>query len=218
MFNLDEAMSEWRRQMLTAGVKSPVPLEELDAHLRDEIERLTQSGLDEAEAFRTAIRRIGPAQALQNEFRKAEDASEARRGKARQMFFVVVSNMVPLFMGAMALFKVGACAGLTSGQQISCLAATATMLLLVWGGRLGCGFFPVLQGRRTRAALGISVCALTGLGWILFFRVLLPRYDFTLGQLVVTIFWAMQAPAGVLTGWIWGMETAARRNVVAAGS
>lgn len=45
MFNLDNAISEWRREMLAAGIKTPVPLEELESHLRDEIEQQTKSGL-----------------------------------------------------------------------------------------------------------------------------------------------------------------------------
>jgi hypothetical protein len=39
MFELEQAITGWRRQMLAAGIKTPVPLEELEIHLRDEIER-----------------------------------------------------------------------------------------------------------------------------------------------------------------------------------
>jgi len=37
MFSLEKSISEWRRQMLAAGIKTPVPLEELEIHLREEI-------------------------------------------------------------------------------------------------------------------------------------------------------------------------------------
>jgi len=43
MFNLESAISEWRRQMLAAGIQSPVPLDELEAHLRDELEHQLHS-------------------------------------------------------------------------------------------------------------------------------------------------------------------------------
>jgi len=51
MFNLDEAISEWRKQMLAAGIKTPVPLEELETHLRDNVAAagLTLSDEDVAE-------------------------------------------------------------------------------------------------------------------------------------------------------------------------
>ncbi|MGO8763935.1 MAG: hypothetical protein ACLQSR_02225 [Limisphaerales bacterium] len=39
MFNIEEAIAEWRRQMLAAGIEAPVPLEELENHLREEIEQ-----------------------------------------------------------------------------------------------------------------------------------------------------------------------------------
>ena len=29
-------MTDWRRQMIAAGIKTPVPLEELEIHLREE--------------------------------------------------------------------------------------------------------------------------------------------------------------------------------------
>jgi hypothetical protein len=70
MFNLEQAILEWRRQMLAAGVKTPVPLDELETHLRDEIEQRTNSGLSEAEALQTAIQKMGQAGLLKAEFAK----------------------------------------------------------------------------------------------------------------------------------------------------
>jgi hypothetical protein len=59
MFDLEQAISEWRRQMLAAGIKSPVPLEELESHLREEIERQIQSGADGQKALEMASQQIG---------------------------------------------------------------------------------------------------------------------------------------------------------------
>ena len=39
MFDLEKSIAEWRKQMLSAGIKTPVPLEELEIHLREEIEQ-----------------------------------------------------------------------------------------------------------------------------------------------------------------------------------
>jgi leader peptidase (prepilin peptidase)/N-methyltransferase len=71
MFNLEQAIAEWRRQMLAAGLQTPVPLDELESHLRDEIGRQVQSGVSEPAAFDAAVREIGPAGSLQWEFAKA---------------------------------------------------------------------------------------------------------------------------------------------------
>jgi len=58
--------------MLAAGIQTPVPLEELEIHLREDIERQTKLGLDEQEAFKTAIQRIGQPKMLKSEFKKNE--------------------------------------------------------------------------------------------------------------------------------------------------
>jgi len=80
MFDLDEAISEWRRRMLAAGIKTPVPLDELESHLRDDIEQRRESGLSEEEGFERAIEEIGQAPALHKEFAKqrARDRLEGR--------------------------------------------------------------------------------------------------------------------------------------------
>ena len=39
MFNLEQAILEWRRRMLASDIKSPAPMDELEIHLREEIER-----------------------------------------------------------------------------------------------------------------------------------------------------------------------------------
>ena len=72
MFDLEKSIADWRRRMLAAGIQTPVPLEELESHLREEIERQTKSGLYEQEAFNVAVRRIGQASVLKTEFKKAE--------------------------------------------------------------------------------------------------------------------------------------------------
>ena len=71
MFNLDRAISEWRRQMLAAGIKPPAPLEELEMHLREDVEQEMRSGLTPQAAFETAVQRMGQADALKAEFKKA---------------------------------------------------------------------------------------------------------------------------------------------------
>jgi hypothetical protein len=72
MFDLEKSISEWRQQMLTAGIKTPVPLEELEIHLRESVEQQMKSGLNEQEAFNSAVQKIGRAQVLKSEFKKVE--------------------------------------------------------------------------------------------------------------------------------------------------
>jgi hypothetical protein len=71
MFDLEQSIADWRKQMLAAGIKSPVPLDELEIHLREEIERQMKSGLSEQEIFNSAVQKIGQAGLLKTEFKKA---------------------------------------------------------------------------------------------------------------------------------------------------
>ena len=75
MFNLEQAITEWRRQMTAGGIKSPAVLDELESHVREEMERLVRSGSDAEKAFEAAVRKIGPASALKNEFKKTAAAA-----------------------------------------------------------------------------------------------------------------------------------------------
>lgn len=79
MFDLERAIAEWRRQMLDAGIKAPVPLEELEVHLREEIQQLTQAGRSETEAFSIAVQSVGQQQLLQKEFEKVEKEIKTKR-------------------------------------------------------------------------------------------------------------------------------------------
>lgn len=69
MFNLDSAISGWRKQMFAAGLPSHV-LDELADHLRREISSLTRSGMDAAEAIRVAQAQLGTPDSLRSEFKK----------------------------------------------------------------------------------------------------------------------------------------------------
>ncbi len=51
MFDLEQAISNWRRQMLAAGIKTPAPLEELENHLREDFEQQARSGSSTQQAF-----------------------------------------------------------------------------------------------------------------------------------------------------------------------
>ncbi|HEY3914813.1 MAG TPA: permease prefix domain 1-containing protein [Verrucomicrobiae bacterium] len=75
MFDLELAVSEWRQRMMAAGIENPAPLEELELHLRDEIERQKNLGLSVDEAFEAAVENFGESRVLQREFGKV------RRGR-----------------------------------------------------------------------------------------------------------------------------------------
>ena len=70
MFNLEQSISEWRGQMLSAGVKNPDIVDELESHLREDWARRVQSGESEEQAFEGALQGVGQASLLKHEFAK----------------------------------------------------------------------------------------------------------------------------------------------------
>jgi hypothetical protein len=72
MFDLEQAIADWRSQMLAAGIKTPVPLEELEIHLREEIEQSMKLGLSVRNAFQISAQQIGQPKMLNGEFKKSE--------------------------------------------------------------------------------------------------------------------------------------------------
>ncbi len=72
MFDLEEAIATWRRQVRAAGIQTPVPLDELENHLREEFAGEVQSGADPQAAFAIAVARFGPAAGLRTEFKNSE--------------------------------------------------------------------------------------------------------------------------------------------------
>jgi hypothetical protein len=70
MFDLDRAITEWRRQLGAGALQAPELLDELESHLRDDIEEQVRSGSQAQSAFAAAVARIGKAAALQSEFGK----------------------------------------------------------------------------------------------------------------------------------------------------
>jgi hypothetical protein len=70
MFDLEKAISDWRRQMQAAGIKNPATVDELESHLREDVDREVQSGSSKEEAFQAAVKRIGLPNSLKSEFAK----------------------------------------------------------------------------------------------------------------------------------------------------
>ena len=69
MFNLESSITNWREKMFAAGI-SAAALDELESHLREEIDRQLHLKLSSREAFTLAVEKIGPANALNHEFGK----------------------------------------------------------------------------------------------------------------------------------------------------
>jgi hypothetical protein len=79
MFDLNKAIANWLRQLAAGGRMSPEVLDELESHLRDDIEQQVRCGAEPQKAFESAVRHLGPATALEKEFAKSPGARQLRR-------------------------------------------------------------------------------------------------------------------------------------------
>ena len=43
MFNLNQAIAEWRKQMAASGINLPEALDELESHLREDVDQQVRS-------------------------------------------------------------------------------------------------------------------------------------------------------------------------------
>ncbi len=218
MFDLEQSISEWRQQMLAAGIKTPVPLEELEIHLREDIERQMKSGLNAQRAFEKAVQQIGKANMLKSEFEKVDATKVTNLLKQCRIIMVACLGVESLFWTTCLLLKIGRFSEITAAQQMSGLAAVAVMILLAGIGLFGHG--PVILSRKVRALICSSNGRLVGLLWVWFFcyitepvgfLFILPKFDG--GPL-----WIMLPPAGILFGFIGGLEKAAMKKTAMAAA
>ena len=204
MFDLEQAISDWRAEM-SARALSRAVVDELESHLRDEIETRLRSGMAEREAFETAIKGIGEVDVLKREFASMDS----------RLTDVVVSGTVVLYSlvaGVPALFRLGSFADATAAQQLSSLAALAVTAALIFSGRLFIRMFPVISDQRVRMAIyGAGGLAL--LVWlVLFYHYVMTNAEWDMSKLVVAILWAW-TPLAALCGMILGVENTARNDM-----
>jgi hypothetical protein len=208
MFDLQKSINDWRLQMLAAGVKYPAPLDELELHLREEIERLTESGLDEPAAFTAAVKNLGPAQSLRDEFKKVKPTPSSGHWLAFEILFLSYALVYPLMLGTNAfLVRDGGFSGMNFGQQVSSVAAAFAYSLFAFGLRFFCLQFPNLLSLRIRDALFVPI-----LTWLVVFAWgIMPHCNFEDGTRSVVSLWGF-APFGLLIGWIWAHATNSRKG------
>ncbi len=72
MFELDKEIRQWRMDLRRTGAIRRDAINELECHLRDDIDHLSASGLSQEEAFHKAVCHIGGSGELSKEFEKVK--------------------------------------------------------------------------------------------------------------------------------------------------
>jgi hypothetical protein len=219
MFQIEQAITDWRKKMST-GLRDGDALDELENHLREENARQTKAGVEAQKAFKTAVARMGNITQLKSEF---ENVRAPKRWWQAELYgsSELERKMVEWLMlgsglfigGGMSyniLFKRGSCAEMTASQQAWSLAAALLIGFLVAFGKYLHPLLPVLAGTRKRNMAIFGGSLFMVVEFSVLFWVFLPQTTLTLGQLLVTLLWAM-VPWGASIGVAMGLHEASRR-------
>jgi hypothetical protein len=93
MFHLDSAIDEWRRQMGADGLRAGALLDELESHVREDVERQMQSGIKIEQAFGAAVSHLGEPGLLREEFSKIGEAGVL--GRIRNFLVTLAGIQTP---------------------------------------------------------------------------------------------------------------------------
>jgi hypothetical protein len=236
MRKLEEKIAAWRTRMAGGGIKSPAVLDELESHLREDVERHARAGRSEEDAFAAAVQRIGESDLLKAEFAKIAESKEVRSGKLIAMACCGFAALYSMVL-APGLFTIQE---LSPAQRALGISAVALTLLSIVSWRFSYKFLPIIRNRRART-IAVMACGLAGLVWLLIFANLLPnvivphamrngasaeniRGSVLIGlqhatdegfaaifRIGLSLLWAMTL-AAVLGGIAYGLEEAAKRR------
>ena len=132
MFDLNERIARWRKEWAQSEALGRSDLEELESHLREEIENLRSLKLSDEEAFWVARHRLGDTSSLAGEFAKINRAAMLRRRISWMVLGILVYFLVTYFAAAVtkaAVFLASA-AGLRA-YYLAGVALASEILVLI---------------------------------------------------------------------------------------
>jgi hypothetical protein len=214
MFNLEMAIAEWRKQMAAGGIKNGETLNELESHLRDEVERQRLAGRLDQQAFEVAAQGIGKSKELAPEFKKTKETDETKERKFKLLFVGIVGV---LYLLPFALSVPKPWSGLDPVHRWLGLGAIALTVVSMFSGLFLRRFLPVIPDKRIRTKIQFA-SVIPVFFWIIVFAFLiLPRLELTFGQVTVATLWAI-SPLAIFGGLTFGLDEAARQTTSTTAS
>ena len=171
MFNLEKAIAQWRYQLLAAGIKSSEALDELEAHLLEDVDRLSKSGTCTQDAFGIAVQNLGKANMLKNEFGKIRRASSAM-----EKLMIGICVLFVCFIGLLSTLAVFLCYE-SWGDRIMASSAIGCILLVACCWRFAVPFLPVIAHTRLRWGIGLGCITCGPVFSSVFCNYVLPHFE-----------------------------------------
>lgn len=158
MFNLEQSIAQWRKRMIATGIKSPVPLEELESHLREDIERQIRAGAEAEHAFVAAAKQMGEGDYLKPEFEKVEGSEEQRRRNRKRIVatFAGTGFAYSVVFATWIFIRRSTHAEITWNEFLLVLGSMVATLLFGLVGRYFARFLPIVFNEWLQAALIVT--------------------------------------------------------------
>lgn len=161
MFNIEKAISGWRKEMLAAGVKNLNALNELQEHLLSDVDAQMRSGTEAETAFSQAVQRIGSPSEVCEEFAKFR----SRPGAAFESWYLVAAVLLIIvaFFGTSLVF---AKLRMDLVQRIVGFLGLVVIVLIACTWRRALPYLPMVPEQRRGYAvifLWLTTAALTAL-------------------------------------------------------
>jgi hypothetical protein len=170
------------------GNKEPVLLDELQAHLREEIEWQIKSGLSKKDAFQMAVQQMGKAVMLKNEFKKIGGASIWLERLMIGVCALAVGFIIFLGSATVIMYSTSLSDRLIAASAMACTVA----VLFFWKSVVP--FLPVIMGKWKR--LSVGMCCMLG-GWIMG-----PFYADEILPCFIAPGWFQESPMAFWTAFI----------------
>jgi hypothetical protein len=202
MFDLEKAVTEWRRHMIAGGLTNSDTLDELESHLRDDLNRRIKSGVAPRDAFESAVQEIGLAHHLQAEFANATGPATLLRQKLKVAFLFLIAAAFP---GAFAWVICHHFPQWNAIDRCLSLGGLGAMVLFMCAGLIAHRYLPFSPNarERARAQIKISVGAFLWIAAVAY--LILPHIQPTMDQLIILVIWSF-APIGMFSGFILGLD------------
>lgn len=198
--------------MIAGGIKTPVPLEELESHLREDVERQMQLGVSAEPAFHRAVEDIGSGEKLEQEFAKVR---ELKRMRTRQVLrrWSAIAGTALVYSTLATVWFIGVRQGtlqITWSEVALAAGAIIPMIGFGWAGNSLAKYLPVsTQGVSLAAAFGVIILGAASLR--LFWNTITPA---NLVHTQIILLWTLSPLVGVgngLSAWVDNCTTKQRK-------
>jgi hypothetical protein len=195
MFDLEQAIAEWRRKMAANGLKAGAVLDELESHLREDVERKVKLGSGLEPAFQKAVADLGNGARLEREFAIVREFERTRTRHVLRRWPAIM-GMGFGYSAVVASWFIGVRQGrleATWREVALTVGAMIAMIVLGWAGNLLAKYLPVSPPRVSLAA-AFGVIILYAASLRLFWSVITPA---NLVHTQIILLWSLSPMPGI---------------------